>query len=277
MTRLVAAIEQRGSGVKIMLVAALVASPAWAQDTLRDLCADRPGLNTPACTVDAGHLQIEAGIASWTLDKQPDSRTDTVLAGDIAARYGVGDSTELRLGWTGYGHVRTRDRATGAITRTSGVGDVTVGVKQNFSHPDGDGFSVAVLPYATLPTGKNQVGAGDWGGGLLIPINYDLSEQLKLEITPEVDAAVDEDGDGRHAAYGSAAGLGIKLSDKWNMSVEAQLLRDRDPSGHSSQALGGVYVAYQPKDRLQFDAGAQAGLNHASPDVELYFGVTEKF
>ena len=261
-----------------MIAATLfAATAASAEDTLRDLCSERPGLDTPACTVDRGHVQIEIGLGGWTLDKQADSRTDTIIAGDISARYGVGDRTEIRLGWTSYGHVRMRDRATGAVDRTSGSGDVTVGLKQNLASPDGSGLAVALLPYATLPAGKAGIGRGDWGAGLLLPISYGLSDQLTLEMTPEVDAAVDGDAHGRHAAYGSAAGLGVKLDAQWSMSIEGQLLRDRDPDGHSTQALGGLYVAYQPKDRLQLDAGAQAGLNRATPDVELYFGVTRKF
>jgi len=255
----------------------LIATPALAADKLRDLCAERPGLDTPACIVDAAHLQIEMGVGDWRLDKQSGSRSDTIVAGDISARYGVSASTEIRLGWTAYGHARTRDTATGAIDRASGTGDITVGIKQNLSNPAGDGFSAALLPYATLPTGKNGIGAGDWGAGMLIPLSYDLSDQFTLEMTPEADAAVDGDGQGRHLAYGSAAGLGIKLSEKASMSVEAQLIRDHDPAGHSTQALGGVYFAYQPKDRIQFDAGAQAGLNHATPDLEVYFGISEKF
>jgi len=261
---------------RILLAGLLIASPALAEDKLRDLCAERPGLDTPACTVDPGHLQVEVGLGDWTLDKQAGSRTDTVLLGDMSARYGVGESTEIRLGWTAYGHVRNRD-ATGAIDRTSGTGDVTIGLKQNLSNPGGDGFSMALLPYATLPTGKNGVGAGDWGAGLLIPISYSLTDKLTLETTPEMDAAVDSDGKGRHLAYGSAAGLGVKLNEQWSMSVEGQLIRDRDPSGHSTQLLAGAYVAWQPKGRLQFDAGAQAGLNHATPDLELYFGISQKF
>jgi hypothetical protein len=133
----------------ILVAGLLISSPAWADDKLRDLCAERPGLDTPACTVDPGHLQVEVGLGDWTLDKQPDSRTDTVVTGDISARYGVGESTEIRLGWTAYGHSRTRDYATGAIDRVSETGDVTLGLKQNLSSPSGDGFSMALLPYAT--------------------------------------------------------------------------------------------------------------------------------
>jgi len=262
---------------RILFAGLLIASPAMAEDKLRDLCAERPGLDTPACTVDPGHLQVEVGLGDWTLDKQPGSRTDTIIAGDISARYGVGESTELRLGWTAYGHARTRDRGTGAIDRASGIGDVTIGLKQNLSNPDGGGFSLALLPYATVPAGKTGIGAGDWGTGLLVPASYSLTERLTLEATPEIDAAVDGDGKGRHLAFGSAAGLGVKLSEQWSMSVEGQWIRDRDPAGRSTQALAGAYVAWQPKGRLQLDAGAQAGLNRATPDMEVYFGISEKF
>ncbi|MBW8910757.1 MAG: transporter [Sphingomonas sp.] len=263
--------------MKLLVAALLIASPALAEDKLRDLCAERPGLDTPACTVDRGHLQLEVGIGDWTLDRQADSRTDTIVTGQTSARYGIGDTTEVRIGWSGYGHVRMRDRATGAVDRLSGSGDVTVGLKQNLSNPAGDGFSAALLPYFTFPAGKSGIGAGDWSAGLIIPVSYDLSERLTLEMTPELDAAVNANGTGRHAAYGSAAGLGIKLNEKWSMSVETQLIRDNDPNGHSTRALGGAYLAWQPKDRIQFDAGAQAGLSHASPDIELYFGISEKF
>ena len=264
--------------MKLALMAGLLlASPAFAEGELRDLCAERPGLDTPACTVDPGHLQIEMGLGDWTLDKQAGDRTDTVLLGSALARYGVGTSTEVRLGWTAYGHVRTRDRMTDAIDRSSGTGDVTIGLKQNLSSPSGDGFSLALLPYATLPTGKKDIGARDWGVGLLIPISVDLTDKVSWEATPEMDAAVDADGKGRHLAFGSAAGLGIDLSKRWSMSIEGELVRDRDPAGHSTRALAGAFLAWKPKEQLQFDAGAQAGLNHATPDIELYFGVSRKF
>ena len=145
-------------GVALTVLSPLVAAPAWADDKLRDLCAERPGLDTPACTVDPGHLQVEVGLGDWMLDKQPDGRTDTIVAGDISARYGVGESTEVRLGWTAYGHSRTRDYAIGAVERLSGTGDITIGLKQNLSSPSGDGFSIALLSYATLPIGKNGLG-----------------------------------------------------------------------------------------------------------------------
>src|SRR3546814_7519690 len=61
----------------IMLVAALAAAtPALAEEG-RALCPDRPGLGTPACTVDVGAVVLEVGVADWTLDDNADSRTDS--------------------------------------------------------------------------------------------------------------------------------------------------------------------------------------------------------
>jgi hypothetical protein len=254
----------------------VAASPACAQE-LRDFCGDRPGIGTPACTVDRGHLQIEAGLGDWTLDRQPDSRTDTILAGAVAVRYGLTDSLEARIGWTGYGHERVRDRMTGGVSRQSGVGDVTLGLKQNLSNPDGSGLSIALLPFATLPVGRQPVGAGDWGAGMLIPVTYELSDTIQLGFTPEVDAEVDEDGDGRHLAYSGVVELNDKLNDALTATLEYQALRDRDPAGHETRQIAGLSLAWEAKRQLQLDIGSNIGLNHAAPDMELYVGISRKF
>ncbi|GHC95153.1 transporter [Novosphingobium pokkalii] len=278
----------------LALVAQLAATPAAAQDigtpdeiaqdsthrpTLRDLCSDRPGLDTPACTVDPGRLQMELGLGDWTLDRQPDQRTDTITAGDVLLRYGVTPTTELRLGWTTFGHVRTRDTQTGAIDTVQGVGDLTLGVKQNLRHPaEGKtGLAVAVLPFVTLPTGHSQVGAGDWGAGLILPTSYKLDDTVSLELSPEVDAAVNESGQGRHLAYGAAMGVQVHLSKTVRLTPELQFVRDQDPARHATMSRAALSFDVQPAKMLQLDVQATAGLNRDTPDVEVGFGVTRKF
>lgn len=261
---------------RIALLAALIGSAAHAQD-LRELCTDRPGLGTPPCVVDKGHLQIELGLGDWTLDKQPDSRTDTIVAGELVARLGVTPSTELRFGWNAYGHTRERDRMTGEISRMSGTGDVTLGILQNFASPDGDGFSISAIPQVTLPTGGKAIGAGTWGAGLLIPVSYDLSDTFQLSLTPELDAAPNESRHGRHLAYSGVIGLQTKLSEKSDLTTEFEAKRDRDPEQHATELLAAVSIDYKPTKRFQIDAQAVAGLNRNSPDVQLVFGISEKF
>ncbi|WP_156678407.1 transporter [Sphingomonas profundi] len=264
------------AAVLTILAGVAPAGAAGAQE-LRDLCAQRPGLGTAPCTVDAGHLQIELGLGDWTLDRQPDTRTDTILAGDVLARYGLTGSLEAQVGWTAFGHVRERDRATGDVRRRARTGDVLLALKQSLASPDGSGFSVAALPFVTVPVGRAPVGAGDWGAGFLLPVSYEVSDAIQIQFTPEIDAAVDEDGNGRHLAFSGVIGATDKVSDAVSATLEYQALRDRDPGGHRTPQLVGLSAAWLARKQFQLDVGTNLRLNHAAADVEVYFGLTRKF
>jgi len=259
----------------LVLGVALTTSPAWAQD--RDYCPERPGLNTPPCIIDKGHASLEVSFADWTLDDQPDSRTDAVLIGDAKVRIGLTDTIEAQIGWTPYGHVRTRDKASGMVSSVGRVGDVTLGAKINLANPDGDKTSVAILPYVSLPVGRTPVGAGDWGAGVLLPLSFSLSDIVSLAATPEVDAAVDEDGSGRHLAYSGTAGIAFKLSDAVTLTGEGQALRDDDPTGHTTQTLAALSLGWMARKNLQLDLFGAAGLDRDAPDVEIYAGISRRF
>lgn len=260
----------------IVAAALLWAAPAAAQE-LRDLCPTRPGLGTSACIVDKGHVLGELGFADWTLDRTADQREDTVLIGDTLIRYGLTDTSEVQLGFTPYGHVRTRDRTTSVVEKQGRVGDATIAFRQNLRHPDGKGTAIAIEPLVTIPVGRQPVGAGDWGAVLLIPVDFQLGEKVQLQLSPRVDAAVDEDGHGRHLAYGSVVGVDLSVSDAIDVVAEVQMTRDRDPGQHVTEALGALSLAWKPRDDLQLDIGAIAGLNHNSPDIELSAGIARRF
>lgn len=258
------------------MLAMFLAPVAQAQEG-RDLCADRPGLGTPACTVERGRVVFELGLGDWTHDKDAATRTDMVTTGDMLARFGLTDSLEAQLGWTAYGQVRARDRANGLVEKQRGVGDITLALRQNLRNPDGSGFSLAIMPYATVPAGGSAIGAGDWGAGVLAPLSFDLGGGLSLALTPQIDAAVDGDRKGHHLAYGAVAGLGLAIAQAVSATIEASAMRDDDPDGHSTTALAGLSLAWQPSDDLQFDIGANIGLNHDSADREIYLGVVRRF
>jgi hypothetical protein len=233
----------------------LFAGGARAQEP-RDFCPDRPGLGTPACTIDRDRFAVELGLVDWTRDSRE------VAAGDLLIRYGLDDHLEMQVGWTAYVH------APGG----SGTGDIFVALRRNLRHPDGAGLSVALMPYATLPAG-----AGDWGAGLLVPLSYRLPNGVALDLTAEADAAVDADGHDRHFAYGTVLGLDVPLADAVEATFELSARRDRDPAGATTELLAGLSAGWAPNGNLQFDIGANAGLNRASPDLELYVGVARRF
>ncbi|KQS01931.1 hypothetical protein ASG11_14015 [Sphingomonas sp. Leaf357] len=253
----------------------IVAAPAAAQD--REYCPERPGLGTPACTISPGRVSVETALGDWTRDEDADQRSDTVLLGDTLMRIGLTDTIEAQIGFTPFGHVRTRDKLAGDIDSADRVGDAMLGFKANLKNPDGKGLSVAVHPFVTVPVGRSPVGAGDWGAGLVVPVTYDLSDALNFETTSEIDAAVDEDGRGRHVAFSETVGLGLALSKALTATAELQALRDDDPSGATTQMLAGVSLACVLGENLQIDAGANAGLNRDAPDMEVYLGVSRRF
>ncbi len=265
------------AAIGVLLLLAL--SGTASAEELRDLCADRPGKGSPACTVDAGHLQAEVGLVDWSHDRNSGTVENDLILGDVALRYGLGDTTELRFGWTGYGHVRSRDRATGSVDRAKGTGDVTIGLRQNLHNPDGSGLSIAIQPFVTLPTGGHAIGTGTWGAGLVVPISYQLPDNVQFGLTSEIDAAPDQDRRGRHAAYSETLSVSVPMTRALTGSAELWAMRDRDPAGHSSQYSVDLAAAWVPggKGRLQLDAGSYIGLNRQTPDIEAYVGVTEKF
>lgn len=252
----------------------LLALAAPAQAELREFCASRPGLGTPACTVDPGHVVVEVGATDWTLDDNSDERTDTFLLGDFTVRIGLDDKTEAQVGWTPYGHVRVRDNTTGLITHAGGVGDVTVALRRSLSGPNGP---IAVQPYVTVPVGGEAIGAGDWGAGIIVPIGFDLGHDVQLSLTPQIEAAVNESGSGRHLAYGSVVGLSVPLARAVKGMVEFQAMRDEDPSSKTTQTFASASIAWLAGPNTQFDFGEVTGLNSDSPDVELYVGIAHRF
>lgn len=258
----------------ICLLAA--ATPAAAQD-LRDLCPTRPGLGTPPCIVDKGHVLAEAALADWTRDQDDATRSDTLSAGDLLLRYGIDAQSEVQFGWTAYGHQRERDRLTGNVEESGGTGDVTLAFKRSLAQPDGSGFSIAVQPFATIPTGGDTIGAGDWSAGLIVPFSAELAKGVSLQFSPEADAAVDEDRHGRHLSYGTVAGIGLDLSESVNAALEISAFRDEDPSGHSTEVLLAASLGWQPSDAWQLDVGSAFGINASSPDARLYLGLARRF
>lgn len=156
-----------------------LSSPAAAEE--RDYCPARPGLGSPTCTIDPGKVSVEVGIAGWTQDKEDGIKTDAYDLGDTQVRVGVSENAELLFGWQAYS--ATDYRTPQGKYSQSGIGDAIVGAKLNLKNPDGSGFSVAVQPFVTLPVGDNEVSAGDWGAGIIIPVSYELPGGASLQYT----------------------------------------------------------------------------------------------
>ena len=251
------------------------AGPAAAAG-LRDLCPDRPGNATPPCIVDVGHIQIETAFTDWTHDRRDGIATDAFAFADTEARIGLTPRLEAEIRWQPYNIVTARDLRSGARDHAEGTGDATFSLRRSLANPGGDGFSIAVEPFVTAPIGHSGIGQSGWSGGVLLPLSIDLGGNLSFGATPEIDIAADADGSGHHASYSGVVALSRKFGAV-QAGGELWINRDDDPAGHVTQATADVTLAWTATTNLQFDAGANAGLNRATPRIELYFGVTRRF
>lgn len=110
-----------------------------------------------------------------------------------------------------------------------------------------------------------------------LPVAVELGGGVQFGLTPEVDAAVNGSGSGRHLAYGGAAGIGVPLGRKLSLGVDVAVFRDEDPDGAATTASGGASLAWQAGKETQLDIGGTVGLNRASPDATLYLGIAHGF
>lgn len=239
------------------------------------ICADRPGKATGTCTVPAGHWQIETGIADWSLQKSGGERDSSLAIGETTVKFGLTDRSNLEVDVTPW--QRSASSVGGVHESASGFGDISLLYKQRLTRAEAP-LQVAILPMVKVPTAKHALGNGKWEGGLLIPIGYAIpGTSLGLALTPEADWVADGDGHGHHAAMAQAASLGWQANDRFNLSAELWGQWDWDPAGTTRQASADGAAAYLLTKDVQLDAGANFGLSRATPDVELYAGVSRRF
>lgn len=238
-----------------------MAGPALA----RDYCSTRPSLGQSACVLDPGRTAVETALSDW----ERDDDSDTVLFADTLFRVGLTDRIEAQIAWTPIGVAR--DRSDGS--RTTRTGDVSIGGRIALRNPDGSGLSYGLQPSVTLPVGRDPIGDGDWSASMIAPVTYDLNDTLNLQFSPEVAYAADDGGDGHHVVPGATLGLGIALGESIDLTAEAQWIGATE----AAETRAALAVAWQVSDDLILDAGGAAGLNHATPSLRVYGGVSRRF
>jgi hypothetical protein len=254
----------------LALAAALLAGSTQAQ-TLRDFCAERPGKATPPCILDAGHMQLEVGLADAVFERSRGAHEDAYALGAAEVRFGLTRRVEVEAGWTPL----IVDHERGAGHRT-GTGDAVLGVRGALTDPDADGLAISAQGFVTAPTATHGLGAGGWTGGLRLPASIPLAADIDLGLTPEVDVVRDAAGGGTHLAWIGAAGLSHAFGPT-TLGAEVWGEIDDDPSGKIRQLSADLTAAYAVGRDAELDAGVNLGLNRATPDVEIYAGVARRF
>lgn len=252
-----------------------MSSTALADDASTPICTDRPTKANSTCTVPSGSFQIETDIANTVHDRQGASTTDTTYLINPTLKYGLGSRSDVQVNWSPHIRVETRDHMTGERTHTNGSGDLVVRVKTRLFETDT--ASVAIIPFIKAPTASHGLSNDRWEGGLAMPIGIPLPGGFSLTLGPELDVLADADGAGHHGALINLVNVAHPLGSKMTVAFEVWDSINRDPSGTVRQRSADVALTYLVGPALQLDVGANIGLNHETPDRQIYLGVSTRF
>lgn len=257
----------------LAVLASVLAPTIVHADDGSDLCANRPGLGTPPCTLPAGDIMVELAAVGWERSITPGRRDDSLVHGDALFRAGLGRATEIEIGLGGW--TQSFSQAGAISEAASGLGDATFAVRHGFGSETEAKF--AVQAYVAVPVGPPPGGAGDWGAGVLLPIALPLPAGFTLTATPEIAAAVNASGRGRHLAWGAVAGLEHALTRAVSLSAEVSAFRDEDPEGAATESRLALAAAWRVSRSLQIDIEVDIGLTPAAPDHALLLGFAHRF
>ena len=219
-------------------------------------------------------VQIESGLFDWVHDRSGGVTTEALALGATAFKYGVNDRWNIELDVAPYNEARVSGG--GLHQSDSGFGDLFVRSKYRFT--SGNGVQVAMNPAIKIPTAPASIGNRKWEAGIAFPIDYSIpNSPFGVTLGPEIDWLADNEGHGHHAAMAQVIGLGWQVNDKLNLSGELWGQWDWDPAGTSRQATADAAAAYLVSKDFQLDAGANFGLNRATPALELYSGFSVRF
>ncbi len=242
-------------------------------DQLRPLCTDRPGKGTSACTVDAGHVQIEVDAVDQSFARQ--GAVDTLI-GSPKIKLGIDDTADIEMTLTPYLSVRLHDRASGTRVNVSGFGDLVLHGKVML-YGDGSPWSAALDPFLKIPTADADLGNGAVEGGIVLPLGYALSGVWSLGMTPEIDVLRDAGDSGYHASLTDVAGISRNLGQV-TLGAEIWGNFNFDPSGTAEAYSFDLTSSWQPaalKD-FQLDGGVNFALNRNVPRTQFYMGVSKR-
>ena len=245
-------------------------------DLLRDLDTDRPDKTNSPHTVDAGHFQIETGLASFTRNTDSGVRTKSWTWMDVDTRIGLIDWAELQLEIPFYEYSRETELESRETVRTRGVGDLTVILKTNFWGNDTGDTAGGMEFFVKTPTAGDGVGNGEVEGGMIFLLDLALPGDFDLGINNGISASANDGGGGYHADIVNSASLSHAIVGPLSAYLE---FFSSVPTQHSGDWEGTVDVGslLTIGKNFQLDAGVNIGVTDGADDLQPFLGASYRF
>ena len=246
-------------------------------DQLRDFNTDRPPKANSPNTVDAGHFQYETDLVNFASLATDANQTFTLLVPNPTFKVGLTNNIDVEVNAPTLVGVHTFNSATNVSSSVWGLDDIFVRAKVNLWGNDGGTTAFALIPYVKVPTAPLGIGNGAVEEGVIAPLSISLPKGFTLVFNSEVDALKDSVGDDRHANYINLVNLSHELVKDVTLYGEFWSDYNDDPTQRTTQYSFDTAVTWLVRPNLQLDAGVDFGLNAATPAVQVFAGISQRF
>lgn len=237
------------------------------RELMREMSTDRPDVTESAYTVDAGHVQVELDLASFTRDHHTPERDGGSDAWSVATaniKLGLTNRMDLQL------VVPTYNRVRGGA---EGFGDLSLRLKANLWGNDGGPTALALMPFVKIPTAADGLGNDEMEGGLIIPFAAELPAGWGFGAMAEIDIVASEGG-GHHPEFVTSFTFSHDIAGDLGGYLECVSVLSEKTDWAASFNCG---LTYALTDDIQLDAGVNIGLTRAADDLNPFVGLSFRF
>jgi hypothetical protein len=246
-------------------------------DQMRSFSTDRPTKSNVPYTVDAGHFQYETDLVNFAHQVSGTTRTDTLLIPNPTFKVGVTNNADVEANVPFFNGIHTYSSAGGPSTTLWGIGDTYLRSKINLWGNDGGDTAAAVIPYVKAPSAPIGIGNGAVEGGIIGPISFSLPNSFTLLLVPEIDVLRDSLTNDYHGNYVFDVNLSREVIKNVTAYVELWSDYNADPTAKATLMSLDTAVAWVFLPNVQIDLGANFGLTSATPVIQVYAGLSQRF
>lgn len=231
---------------------------------MRDMETDRPDVTESPYTVDAGHFQYETDLFRVAHEKSESVEDRRIFVNNGNIKIGLFNKTAIQVGFETI--VWQKEKEENQISKSKGIGDVTIRVKQNLTGDNKGSFALAVLPYLRIPTAK-YTDDSKYEGGIIIPMSYKLPGEWKLGTQIEADRENDQETNTMHTDI--LQSLTISHEVVKDLDGIAETYYKYDFNAHHWTNFLNASAQYKVSKDFTIDAGVNYGLQKDA--VRSYF------
>jgi len=246
-------------------------------DQLRDFNTDRPPKANSPNTVDAGHFQYETDLVNFAALATDANQTFTLLVPNPTFKVGLTNTIDFEVNAPALIGVRTLNSATNIANTIWSLNDVFIRTKVNLWGNDGGNSALALIPYVKAPAAPAGVGNGATEGGVIAPLSFSLPDGFTLLFNSEIDDLKDAADGGRHANFMNLVNVSHEVVKNVTLYFEFWSDFNNDPTQRTTQLSYDLALTWLVRPNLQLDGGVDVGLTRATPSIQVFAGLSQRF